>query len=54
MFILFYLSYMAMTLHSTLIKHGQEVPVSGETNHLGKVKINSSSKEWKWVWVNAK
>jgi hypothetical protein len=45
---------MAMTIHSTLIKNGQEVPVSGETNHLGQVKIASSSKAGKWVWVNAK
>jgi hypothetical protein len=45
---------MAMTIHSTHIKYGQEVPVSGETNHLGQVKIVSSSKAGKWVWVNAK
>ena len=45
---------MAMTIHSTHIKNGQEVPVSGETNHLGQVKIASSSKAGKWVWVNAK
>jgi hypothetical protein len=45
---------MAMTIHSTHIKNGQEVSVSGETNHLGQVKIVSSSKEGKWVWVNAK
>jgi hypothetical protein len=50
----FYLSSMAMTIHSTLIKNGQEVPISGETNHLGQVKIASSSKAGKWVWVNAK
>jgi hypothetical protein len=45
---------MAMAKHSTHIKNGQEVPVSGETNHLGQVKIASSSKTGKWVWVNAK
>jgi hypothetical protein len=45
---------MAMTIHSTIIKNGQEVPVSSETNHLGQVKIASSNKEEKWVWVNAK
>jgi hypothetical protein len=28
--------------------------VSGETNHLGQVKIVSSNKGGKWVWVNAK
>jgi hypothetical protein len=45
---------MAMTIHSTRIKNGQEVPVFGETNHLGQVKIASSSKTGKWVWVNTK
>jgi hypothetical protein len=35
-------------------KNGQEVLASGETNHLGQVKIVSSSKAGKWVWVNAK
>jgi hypothetical protein len=45
---------MAMTIHSTHIKNGQEVPVSGETNHLGQVKIASSSKAGKWVWVKVK
>jgi hypothetical protein len=45
---------MAMTIHSTHIKNGQEVPISSETNHLGQVKIASSSKAAKWVWVNAK
>jgi hypothetical protein len=50
----FILSYMAMIIHSTLIKNGQEVPVSGETNHLGQVKIASANKAGKWVWVNAK
>jgi hypothetical protein len=45
---------MAMTIHSTHIKNGLEVPVSGETNHSGQVKIASSSKAGKWVWVNAK
>jgi len=45
---------MAMTIHSTHIKNGLEVPVSGETNHSGQVKIVSSSKEGKYVWVNAK
>jgi hypothetical protein len=54
LFCVFFLSPMAMTIHSTHIKHGQEVPVSGETNHLGQVKIASSSKAGKWVWVNAK
>jgi hypothetical protein len=45
---------MAMTIHSTLIKNGQELSVLGETNQLGQVKIVSSSKAGKWVWVNAK
>jgi hypothetical protein len=45
---------MAMEMHSTYMKNGQEIPVSGETNHLGQVKIVSSNKAGKWVWVNAK
>jgi hypothetical protein len=53
-YFVFFLSPMAMEIHSTHIKNGQEVPVSGETNHLGQVKIVSSSKAGKWVWVNAK
>jgi hypothetical protein len=50
----FFLSPMEMEIHSTHIKNGQEVPVSSETNHLGQVKIASSRKAGKWVWVNAK
>jgi hypothetical protein len=45
---------MAMTIHSTHIKNGQEVLVWAKTNHLGQGKIASSSKAGKWVWVNAK
>ena len=45
---------MAMKIHSTHIKNGQEVSISGEKNHLGQVKIVSSSKTGNWVCVNAK
>jgi hypothetical protein len=48
---------MAMEMRSAYMKNGQEIPVSGETNHLGQVKIVkivSSNKAGKWVWVNAK
>jgi hypothetical protein len=45
---------MVMEIHSTHIKNGKEVPVSSETNHLGQLKILSSRKAGKWVWVNAK
>jgi hypothetical protein len=50
----FFMSPMAMAMHSTYIKNRQEIHVSGETNHLGQVKIASSNKSGKWVWVNAK
>ena len=33
---------------------GQETLEPMETNDIGQVKISSSAKTWKWVWVNAK
>jgi len=46
---------MTMAMHTTsYMKNGQEIPVSGEINHLGQVKIASSNKARKWVWVNGK
>jgi hypothetical protein len=42
-----------MTIHSTHKKWARGTHL-GETNHLGQVKIASSSKAGKWVWVNAK
>jgi len=32
----------------------QEISEHVETNYLGQVKIASSAKDAKWVWVNAK
>ena len=46
-----------MTMETQLaahIKNEQGMPATIETNHLGQVKISSSSKTGKWVWVNAK
>jgi hypothetical protein len=45
---------MEMEMYSTYMKNGQEISVSGETNHLGQVETFSSNKVGKWVWVNSK
>ena len=42
------------TQSAAYMKNEQGIPASIETNHLGQVKIASSSKTGKWVWVNAK
>jgi len=34
--------------------NGKEISDFVETNHLGQVKIASTNKTGKWIWVNAK
>ena len=36
------------------VKNGKEISGSVETNHLGQVKIVSTDKTRKWIWVNVK